>query len=173
MTVTLGVLGSGTATGDASVGSDRFVSGVTAVRGSDFGDTITGNGGNNVLEGQGGADTVTGGAGADRFFYSAISDGVDHIVDFSGHGGQRDVLAFDHQAFGTGLAFGGADTGTLDPTHFVANSTGATTVAEVFWYNTTDHTLSYDADGSGAGAAVAIAVLDNNFLLNHTDFGLI
>jgi hypothetical protein len=33
--------------------------------------------------------------------------------------------------------------------------------------------LYYDADGSGAGAAVAMAVLDNNFLLNHTDFDLI
>jgi hypothetical protein len=63
--------------------------------------------------------------------------------------------------------------GTLDPAHFVANATGATTAAEVFWYKTTDHTLYYDADGSGAGAAVAIAVLDNNFLLNHTDFDLI
>jgi hypothetical protein len=61
----------------------------------------------------------------------------------------------------------------LDPSHFVANATGATTVTEVFWYNTTDHTLYYDADGSGAGAAVAIAVLANNFLLNHTDFDLI
>ena len=68
---------------------------------------------------------------------------------------------------------GGADTGTLDSSHFVVNDTGATTAAEVFWYNTTDHTLYYDADGSGDGAAVAIAVLDNNFLLNNTDLHLI
>ena len=173
VTVALAAGGSGTATGDASVGSDTFLSGVTRVRGSDFGDTISGNSGNNVLEGQGGADTLTGGAGADRFAYTAITDGVDHITDFSGHDGQGDVLTFDHQTFGSGLALGGADTGTLDPAHFVANATGATTAAEVFWYNTTDHTLYYDADGSGAGAAVAMAVLDNNFLLNHTDFDLI
>src|SRR5262245_43768355 len=173
VTVTLGVGGSGSATGDASVGSDQFVSGVTRVRGSDFGDTITGNGGNNVLEGQGGSDTLTGGAGADRFLYSAVGDGVDHIVDFSGHGGQSDLLTFDHQAFGTGLAVGGADTGPLEQSHFIANATGPTTATEVFWYNTLDHTLAYDADGSGTGAAVVIAVLDNDFLLNHTDFDLI
>src|SRR5262249_18544372 len=125
------------------------------------------------LEGQGGSDTLTGGAGVDRFIYSAIGDGVDHIIDFSGHAGQSDVLAFDHQAFGNGLALAGADTGTLDPSHFVANATGATIATEVFLYNTLEHTLYFDADGSGAGAAVAIAVLDNNFLLNHTDFDLI
>ena len=173
VTVTLGAGGSGIATGDVSVGSDTFVSGVTRVRGSDFGDTISGNGGNNFLEGQGGADTLTGGAGADRFVYAATTDGADHITDFSGHDGQGDLLAFDHRAFGNGLAVGGADTGTLDPSHFVANATGATSVTEVFWYNTTDHTLYYDADGSGTGAAVAITVLDNNFLLNHMDFDLI
>jgi Ca2+-binding RTX toxin-like protein len=170
--VTVGLVagGSGTATGDASVGTDTFASGVTRVRGSDFGDAISGNGANNFLEGQGGADTLIGGAGADHFLYTATTDGLDHITDFSGHGGQNDVLDFDHQAFGNGLALGGADTGTLDPSHFVANATGATTAEEVFWYNTTDHTLYYDAGGSDGGVAVAIAVLDNSFLLNSTDF---
>jgi Ca2+-binding RTX toxin-like protein len=171
--VGLGVGGSGSAIGDGSVGTDTFVSGVTRVRGSDFGDTISGNGANNFLEGQGGADTLTGGAGGDHRVYTATSDGRDHITDFSGHGGQNDVLDFDHQAFGNGLALGGTDTGTLDPAHFVVNTTGATTAEEVFWYNTADHTLYYDADGSDAGAALAIAVLDNNFLLNNTDFLLI
>jgi Ca2+-binding RTX toxin-like protein len=173
VTVVLGAGGSGIATGDASVGTDTFVSGVTRVRGSDFADTLSGNGANNFLEGQSGSDTLTGGLGADHFVYAARSAGLDHIIDFSGHGGQNDVLNFDHQAFGSGLAVGGADTGTLDATHFVANATGATTAAEVFWYNTADHTLYFDADGSGTGAAVAIAVLDNAFLLNNTDFDLL
>ena len=52
---------------------------------------------------------------------AAVNDGLDHITDFSGHGGQNDVLDFDHLAFGNGLAVGGADTGTLDASHFVAN----------------------------------------------------
>jgi Ca2+-binding RTX toxin-like protein len=173
VTVALAAGGSGIATGDASVGTDTFVSGVTRVRGSDFADTLSGNGGNNFLEGQSGSDTLTGGLGADHFVYAARSDGLDHIIDFSGHDGQNDVLNFDHQAFGNGLAVGGGDTGTLDAAHFVANASGATTAAEVFWYNTADHTLYFDADGSGAGAAVAIAILDNAFLLNNTDFDLL
>ena len=99
--------------------------------------------------------------------------GLDHIVDFSGHGGQNDELDFDHLAFGSGLAAGGADTGTLDASHFVANATGATTADEKFWYNTSNSTLYYDADGSGGGAAVAIAVFNNGFVLNNTDIHLI
>src|SRR5215470_10578259 len=173
VTVTLGVNGSGTATGDASVGTDTFISGVFRVRGSDFADTITGNGGINTLEGLGGNDTLTGGAGADHFVYATVNTGLDHIVDFSGHGGQADVIDFDHVAFGSGLASGGADTGTLDASHFVANATGATNADQKFWYNTGNNTLYYDADGSGSGAAVAIAVFNNGFVLNNTDIHLI
>src|SRR5882672_4249429 len=114
VTFTLEALGSGSAIGDDSVGTDTFVSGVSRVRGSDFADTVSGNGGNNFLEGQGGDDTLTGGGGLDRFIYAAVNDGLDHITDFSGHGGQSDELDFDHLAFGNGLAVGGADTGTLD-----------------------------------------------------------
>jgi len=71
-------LGAGTATGNASVGSDTFT-GVSRVSGSGFNDTISGDAGNNTLNGQGGNDrldgrggndTLIGGAGADRFVYS-------------------------------------------------------------------------------------------------------
>jgi len=176
-------LADGTATGNSSVGTDTFT-GVANVRASNSADTIFGNADHNALEGQGGNDTIngrggndtlTGGAGDDHFVFSATSDGLDHVTDFNGHGvgGQHDVFDFDHSAFGNGLAEGGADTGTLDSSHFVANATGATTAAEVFWYDTTNHTLYYDADGSGGGTAVAIAVLDNSFLLNNTDLHLI
>src|SRR5262249_55033330 len=150
VTVTLGDGGSGSATGDASVGTDTFVSGVFRVRGSDFADTISGNGGNNFIEGQGGNDTLTGGEGLDHFIYSAVNDGVDHITDFSGHGGPNDVLDFDHQHFGFSLAVGNADTGTLDPSQFVANGTGPTTADQVFWYDTANSTLFFDFDGSGS-----------------------
>jgi Ca2+-binding RTX toxin-like protein len=173
VTVTLGLNGSGTATGDDSVGTDTFISGVSRVRGSDFDDTITGNGGNNFIEGQGGNDTLTGGNGLDRFIYSAVNDGLDHITDFSGHGGQNDELDFDHLAFGSGLAVAGADTGTLDASHFVANGTGPTNSDQKFWYDTDNSTLYYDADGSGSGAAVAVAVFNNGFVLNNTDIHLI
>jgi Ca2+-binding RTX toxin-like protein len=102
--VTLGSNGSGTADG-SSIGHDTFVSGVSAVRGSEFNDIITGNGGNNTLEGQGGNDvlignggndTMTGGTGSDIFVFKVgVSDGNtpptnnDTITDFSHASGDR------------------------------------------------------------------------------------
>ena len=92
VTVTLGASGSGISFGTAfdnpagvaanpidlaDVGTDTFYSGVKDVRGSEFGDVITGNGGNNTLEGQGGNDilngrggndTLTGGTGSEYLF---------------------------------------------------------------------------------------------------------
>ncbi|MEZ5843277.1 MAG: cadherin domain-containing protein [Hyphomicrobiaceae bacterium] len=71
VTVNLGA-GTGTSTnpGDtAGVGNDTFT-GVNAVRGSSFADTLIGSTGNDVFRGQGGADTIDGGSGADRADYS-------------------------------------------------------------------------------------------------------
>lgn len=95
--VTLGVNGSGTADGDASVGHDTIISGVRSITGSEFNDVLTGNGGNNVLDGRGGNDvldgrasndTLTGGTGADIFVYSA-GGGADRITDLNPGDGDR------------------------------------------------------------------------------------
>ena len=89
-------LAAGTATGNASVGTDTFT-GVSQVRGSQFADTLFGRrqqqhprrpSGNDVLDGRGGNDTLTGGAGSDQFFYSA---GTDTITDFD-----RSSGSFNH-----------------------------------------------------------------------------
>ncbi|UVO26369.1 cadherin-like domain-containing protein [Bradyrhizobium arachidis] len=94
---TLGVNGSGTADGDASVGHDTFISGVRSITGGEFNDILTGNGGNNVLDGRGGNDildgragndTLTGGTGADIFVYSA-GGGADRITDLNQADGDR------------------------------------------------------------------------------------
>ena len=98
VTVTLGASGSGISFGTArnpaglanpilaNVGTDTFVSGVSRVRGSEFGDVITGNGGNNMLEGQGGNDilngrggndTLTGGTGSDIFMFQVLPTSAD------------------------------------------------------------------------------------------------
>ena len=82
----------GTAVGNASVGADTFT-GVSRARGSNFNDTIFGDGNANVLDGQsgndllggrGGNDTLIGGANSDTFFYSA---GADVVTDFDRSGG--------------------------------------------------------------------------------------
>jgi VCBS repeat-containing protein len=101
--VTLGSSGSGTADGNSSVGHDTFVSGVNAVRGSEFNDIITGNSSNNILDGRGGNDvldsggfngTLTGGTGSDIFVYKP-GYGVTTITDFSHASGDRiDLRAF-------------------------------------------------------------------------------
>ncbi len=75
-----------TATGDAAgVGNDTFT-GVNAVEGSNFNDTISGGSGNDTIFGRGGADFITGGAGADHFNFVATSDSTvashDTIGDF-------------------------------------------------------------------------------------------
>jgi Ca2+-binding RTX toxin-like protein len=92
-------LATGTASGNASVGTDHFT-GVTRVRGSNFDDTITGGVTNDVLEGmdgddvidgKGGFDILTGGAGNDILTGGAGQDifafqngfGEDVITDFN------------------------------------------------------------------------------------------
>ena len=82
VTVTLGVggiIGSGTSTGNASVGSDTFT-GVNAVRGSSFNDIITGDNGGNTLDGRAGADVINGAGGNDTIIFSQI-DAARDVID--------------------------------------------------------------------------------------------
>lgn len=76
----------GTATGDASVGSDTILGGVNAVRGSQFNDDLRGTSGNDTLEGLDGddflgggpgSDTLNGGAGFDTAGYGMAGGPVD------------------------------------------------------------------------------------------------
>jgi hypothetical protein len=76
----------GTATGNASVGSDTLT-GVARVRGSNFNDIILGDTGNNILEGQDGNDRLTGREGNDTL---NGGNGVD-IAIFSGTYAEYDV----------------------------------------------------------------------------------
>ena len=134
-------------------------------------DIIIGFDGNDTITGNGGGDTLIGGGGADHFRYNTKTDGVDTIVDFTHN---VDVLDFSRLAFGNHLAANGANTGTLDASHFVANSDGHATVATPqFIYDTTQNILSFDADGSGAAAAVKIALLGNAPSLTYTDIHLV
>ena len=68
-------LAAGTATGDASVGSDTITGGVTQVTGSQFDDVLQGddnpNGVANVFDGRAGNDTLDGRGGFDKAIYNA------------------------------------------------------------------------------------------------------
>ena len=132
-------------------------------------DTIKGGAGNNVLIGGTGNDTLTGGAGNNQFVFNATNEGLDQITDF--HLG--DLVDFSRAGFGNGLAVGGANIGILDPSHFVANATGPTNALQELWFDTTNHTLYFDSNGSAPGGEVAMAHLQNNFTLHSTDIHII
>jgi VCBS repeat-containing protein len=63
--VVLGLGGTGSASGDDSVGVDTYLGGVSRVLGSEFSDSIFGNEQDNNLDGRGGNDLLWGGAGND------------------------------------------------------------------------------------------------------------
>ncbi|MGL4965434.1 MAG: beta strand repeat-containing protein [Inquilinus sp.] len=96
-------LAAGTGSGDAQ--GDILVS-IENLNGSNFADTLAGNGGANVLRGLASRDTLTGGGGADRFAYSAVSE--------SAVGANRDVITDFSQAQGDRIDLSpiDADTGT-------------------------------------------------------------
>lgn len=132
-------------------------------------DTIVSNGGNNVMVGGAGNDSLYGGAGNDQFVFNATTEGLDQIYNF--HAGDR--IDFSAAGFGAHLAVSAANTGVLDVSHFVANTTGPTTSAQEFWFNTATHTLYFDANGSAPGGQVAIAHLQNSYVLHNTDIILV
>ena len=73
-------LEAGTASGDATVGTDTLNSIENAIGGAG-GDTLTGDGAANRIEGGGGGDILTGGAGDDTFVFGA-GLGDDTVTDF-------------------------------------------------------------------------------------------
>jgi Ca2+-binding RTX toxin-like protein len=66
------------------------LTGIENLTGSDYADTLVGNGGDNVLRGQGGADSLSGGAGHD-FLFAAERDGKADALDC---GDGTDVAVF-------------------------------------------------------------------------------
>ena len=95
-------------------------------------------------------------------------------IGATGAGNGTDLLDFSHLAIGNYLATGGANTGTLDPTHFVSNSDGhASGIGAQFIYNTTSHILSFDSDGTGGTSAIQMARLENSAPLTFSDIHLV
>jgi hypothetical protein len=150
--------------GSATSGSGDALTGTAGT------DTIIRHRRSSMIADNGGSHSLTHGAGSDHFQYTAVGDGLDRIVDFTpGH----DRLDFSHFTFGSNLATRGHAQGTLDPSHFIANATGPANSAEMFWFNTANHTLYFDADGSGGGGATAIAQFHGNVALHNTDIHLV
>jgi Ca2+-binding RTX toxin-like protein len=67
--------GSGTGTVQDGFGTVDTLINIEQIRGSEFADQITGDGGNNVIEGAGGADVLVGGLGVDTLNFIATTSG--------------------------------------------------------------------------------------------------
>lgn len=86
-----------------SEGAGDSLIGFENIRGSEMGDALYGDGGNNRIEGGGGGDYIVGGAGRDVLvggdgddaFLMTTDSGVDTIVDFLPGGGWEDRIHVD------------------------------------------------------------------------------
>lgn len=176
-------LAAGKADGNASVGHDTL-SGVKAVRGSGYGDLITGDGlanvldggeGNDTLIGAGGTDELSGGLGNDLFRYLNPLQGGDTVVDFN-NTSEADKISIVRSGFGIAATVdhGKAGVSNFDTEYFAANAAGTATKAHgQFIFDTNDFTLSWDADGTGVTkAALLIAQLPDGASIVAGDFEL-
>ena len=129
-------------------------------------DALSGAGGADTLIGGVGADTLTGGAGADQFVFTKPGSGIDTVTDFLRT--QLDKIVVHGSDYGLG-------TGALNSDWFEANTSGVSTKSHAaFVYNTTSHTLLWDADGNSAGVpAASIATFTNSVTLQFQDFLII
>ena len=164
-------LGAGRGVGGDAAG-DRLSS-IEVLIGSGFGDRLTGSKMADTLDGGAGADRVngaagsdvlTGGAGDDRFVYADRTHGGDTITDFANVLGNNDTFLF------RATAFGKMPVGVIAEAAFQTSvDKAATTQAVRFIYDSDDHRLYFDADGSGAQQAMLMVTLQNNATITAGD----
>ena len=159
-------------------------------------DTLIGGNGNDVLNGGNGNDALTGGAGSDIFQFSTTPGRYnrDVIADFQSGSDKIELLAtlfanvkggdLTKWLGGHGAGIGGLATlfanvkggdGVFNGSDILIGAgvtKGTAAGDEHLIFNTTNHALSYDADGGGAGVAVQFATLTGVVTLLDTDFML-
>jgi len=179
-------LAAGTATGNASVGIDTILGGVSRVLGSGFNDIITGNEFNNTLNGQGGNDTLTGGAGNDTLtggggtdsFVFADGFGFDTITDFNQAQGDKidltgvtsvtDFATLQSLATQSGantfIDFGGGNALTLNNVTLANLAASNFTFGEAVNPAPTDLSLQVDtvAENTPVGTVIGLVLVVDN-----------
>lgn len=129
----------------------------------DGADKVYGGNGADDIYGEAGQDTLSGGAGADEFAFFGTETGFDKITDFSQG---SDLITF-RAGWGQGLVGGNLGSGQF---RAAAGATSAVTTGQRVIYDTTTHSLYFDADGVGGEASVKFAVLTNGSSLTAADF---
>ena len=187
--------GAGNDTISGGVGSDTLIGGTgfdtivggdgnDTISGGDQGDTLLGGAGDDVIGGGMGADTIdggdghdtitggqgndtlTGGSGSDTFVFAAPTGfGVDTITDFVS---ATDIIQVSASGFGGTLQAGTAPTVINTSDH---NSVSA--ITSQFIFQTSDHTLWWDANGGGGSDSVEFAALTGVASLSATDFHVV
>ena len=134
--------------------------------GGDGEDVLIGNNGDDQLIGGPGADTLNGGAGKDTIVYLSPDDGVDLIQGFIP---KDDQIGISAAGFGGGLTAGHK----LSAQTFISGADPiATTTEGTFLYDTDDHNLFWDVDGSTPGgvAPEQLSHFDTAVNLKADDF---
>ena len=144
-------LGAGTATGE---GNDT-IEGVERIRGSEFGDELTGDDGDNRIEGRGGDDVIRGGGGADDLRGGAgddtfYSDGQDTIDGGSGY----DTVNFEDAQSGV----------TFDPTTSDIDRVVGSAHDDVFAFTDASNGETYTIDGADGNNTIDLSNYDRSAL---------
>ncbi|MBR1121054.1 FG-GAP repeat protein [Bradyrhizobium lablabi] len=122
--VTIGAGGAGSATGDASTGTDTFTGGVNSAWGSNFADSYNASAFDsnqfNALEGRGGNDTITGN-GSTQAHYSTATGGVTITLGAGGAGSASGDASVGTDTFTGGVigALGGNFADSYNASAFV------------------------------------------------------
>ena len=149
-------LATGIAFGDASVGTDSIVGGVNQVRGSNFGDGLTGSGANEQFEGRGGNDTIDGGGGFDMadYRFDPLAVNVNLAANGANDGwGSFDTLSGIEGARGS--AYNDTLAGDSLSNRFEGNA-GADTITGGLGFDSIDHRNDTGAINADLGAGTVV-----------------
>ena len=161
------------ATGTQSdVAGNDLLQEIENVQGSNYNDTLMGDGNNNTLKGGAGNDmldgkdgfnTLIGGSGNDIFKFTTMG----HIDTINDYNVANDTIQLENAVF-TALN----TTGTLGAGRFRIG-TQAVDANDFIIYNNATGELLYDADGNGTGAAIQVATVGVGLSMTNADIVVI
>jgi Ca2+-binding RTX toxin-like protein len=126
-------------------------------------DKLYGGTGRDTLAGGTGKDLLYGGTGSDGFYFEALNECGDKVMDF-GAGGIGDLFLFKSKPFGNLAA------GKIEKQLFHRSTSGlAHDKSDRFIYDTNDYSLWYDADGTGGAQRILVADITTPTLLTEAN----